>query len=75
MFSRRLTYSSQFKSIEEQYGTDTAPISSKSTIGGHKYDITKWSREERAEYAFDHKDPLPDEILQGLKEGKEIMIR
>ncbi|KAF1351121.1 hypothetical protein BDV97DRAFT_163839 [Delphinella strobiligena] len=71
----RFKFKPLFKSIEQQYGTDTVPISTKPTIGGHLYDITKWSREERAKHAFDHKDPLPDEIVQGLKEGKEIMLR
>ncbi|KAK5088805.1 hypothetical protein LTR05_003027 [Lithohypha guttulata] len=27
-------------------------------MGGTHFDITKWSRAERAQYAFDHKDPL-----------------
>lgn len=49
-------------------------IKSPNKIGGHHYDITKWTRAERAKHAFDKKDPLSDEIVKGLKEGKEIVL-
>lgn len=71
----RFKFKPLFKWIEQQYGTKPGPSASKPTIGGHKFDITKWSREDRAEYAFDDKDPLPDKIVQDLKEGKWIMFR
>jgi hypothetical protein len=38
-------------------------------IGGTNYDITKMSRKQRAEYAFDGKDPLADVDEKDLKAG------
>lgn len=38
-------------------------------IGGHKYDITRMSRKERAGHAYDKKDPLADVSDKDLKEG------
>jgi hypothetical protein len=38
-------------------------------IGGTHYDITKMTRKQRANYAFDKKDPLQDVSEKDLKEG------
>lgn len=38
-------------------------------IGGSRHDITRMSRKERAQYAFDGKDPLKDISAKDLKEG------
>lgn len=63
----------QLKTLQKQHGT-SATQRGAPKIGGHKYDITKWSRAERAKAAFDKKDPLPDDIVQGLKRGEQIML-
>ncbi|KAJ4368952.1 hypothetical protein N0V83_006034 [Neocucurbitaria cava] len=39
------------------------------TFGGEKYDITKFTRAERAREAFDGKDPLADLPIQALKDN------
>ncbi|KAK2777745.1 hypothetical protein CKAH01_11942 [Colletotrichum kahawae] len=41
-------------------------------IGGDALDITGWSSAERKEAAFGKKDPLPKNILDGLKAGEVI---
>ena len=38
-------------------------------IGGDRYDLTKWSREERAEHAFDKKDPLAEFTDEQIEAG------
>ncbi|KAF2462897.1 uncharacterized protein BDR25DRAFT_347554 [Lindgomyces ingoldianus] len=38
-------------------------------IGGSSYDITKMTREERAKYAFDGKDPLKNISEKDIKQG------
>ncbi|KAK6003277.1 hypothetical protein QM012_001122 [Aureobasidium pullulans] len=38
-------------------------------IGGEQFMITKWTRLERAKYAFEKKDPLTDEQIKALKNG------
>lgn len=42
-------------------------------LGGTEYDITKMSRAQRAEHAFDKKDPLADVPLKDLKEGNLML--
>lgn len=49
-----------FKAYKKEYGP---------RIGGTKFDITRMSRAERAEYAFDKEDPLKDVSEKDLKEG------
>lgn len=44
-------------------------------LGGDRFDITKWSRQERARHAFDKKDPLPDDVVKALKEGADVILR
>ena len=42
-------------------------------MGGNSFDITKWTRKERAKWAFNDKDPLADiseEVLK--KDGIQI---
>ncbi|KAI8258455.1 hypothetical protein K4K58_003281 [Colletotrichum sp. SAR11_239] len=41
-------------------------------IGGDSLDITGWSSAERKQHAFRKKDPLPKDILDGLKAGEVI---
>ena len=48
----------QFKKFSKDY-----------KIGGERYNILKMSREERASYAFDKKDPLADISDKALQEG------
>lgn len=38
-------------------------------MGGSKHDIRMMTRKERAQYAFDKKDPLKDIPLKDIKEG------
>ncbi|KAK8021630.1 hypothetical protein PG990_006768 [Apiospora arundinis] len=38
-------------------------------FGGRKYDITQWSRKERAKHAFNKKDPLADIPEKEIKAG------
>ncbi|KAF6845041.1 hypothetical protein CMUS01_00430 [Colletotrichum musicola] len=43
--------------------------SSKSAIGGDSLDITSWTPAERKKASFNKKDPLPKQILDGIKDG------
>jgi hypothetical protein len=44
------------------------------TFDGHKtHDITKWSRAERARFAFDKKDPLADIPEDDLKNNRLVL--
>ncbi|KAF1968411.1 hypothetical protein BU23DRAFT_558647 [Bimuria novae-zelandiae CBS 107.79] len=38
-------------------------------MGGTNFDLTKWSRRQRAQYAFDKKDPLAEFSDKDLKDG------
>lgn len=38
-------------------------------IGGDRYDLTTWSREDRAEHAFDKKDPLAEFTDEQIEAG------
>ncbi|KAF6834027.1 hypothetical protein CPLU01_05160 [Colletotrichum plurivorum] len=46
--------------------------SSKSAIGGDSLDITSWTPAERKKASFNKKDPLPKNILDGIKDGLVI---
>lgn len=39
-------------------------------MGGPCFNIMQWSRDERAEYAFDNEDPLKDISEADIKSGK-----
>jgi hypothetical protein len=54
-------WNKRFKEYKSLHGTPK--------IGGTNYDITKMTREQRASYAFDEKDPLADIAIKDLKEG------
>jgi hypothetical protein len=54
-------WAKRLKEYNNQHGTPK--------IGGTKYDITKMTRKERAEHAFDGKNPLADVSDKDLKEG------
>lgn len=59
-------WNKMLKDYKQSYGIGQGKTK---TIGGHKYDITRMSRAERASYAFDKKDPLADISDKDLKEG------
>ncbi|KAL0943661.1 uncharacterized protein CTRU02_201548 [Colletotrichum truncatum] len=46
--------------------------SKRSEIGGDSLDLTSWTSAQRKKAAFDKKEPLPKEILKGLKDGLVI---
>ncbi|KAI5360710.1 hypothetical protein Slin15195_G086260 [Septoria linicola] len=56
--------STSLNTFWRKYHTD-API-----MGGGHFNITKWSRAERAEHAFDKEDPLKDFSEKDIKSGK-----
>lgn len=70
--SPRLT-SIQYKALESEYGAPRTLLSRKNYLGGNYYNITKWSRQDRGELATDGKDPLPDDIIRGLRKGDRII--
>jgi hypothetical protein len=42
--------------------------------GGDSFNILEWTREQRAEYAFDKKDPLNDEVVEQLRKGAVLFM-
>ncbi|KXT04553.1 hypothetical protein AC578_8733 [Pseudocercospora eumusae] len=55
----RWKWTEVLREYREEYLTRSTILAlATDNIGGHYYDITKWSPEERAKCAFDHKDPL-----------------
>jgi hypothetical protein len=42
-------------------------------LGGEKFNILKFSRKERAEHAFDGKDPLAQFPEKDLREGNVML--
>jgi len=42
--------------------------------GGSSFNILEWTRKERAEFAFDKKDPLSAEELRRLKNGDMLFM-
>lgn len=65
--------SMQLKDFEQRHGASRT-ARGRRTIGGNRLDITKWTRAQRAGAAYDKKDPLPDDIVEGLERGEEIML-
>ncbi|KAG9660995.1 hypothetical protein KCU64_g2844, partial [Aureobasidium melanogenum] len=63
----RFGWKTKFSQYTKSYG-----IGGK--IGGEQFKITKWTRQERAKYAFDNKDPLTDEQIKALKDGMVLQI-
>lgn len=61
--------SRQFKKYKDDYKTHGMILMPSDTIGGDSYNIVKWSREERAEMAFDKKDPLKDFTDEEIASG------
>lgn len=57
-------WNKMLRSYKQSYGHGRTK-----TIGGHKYDITRMPRAERAKYAFDKRDPLADVSDRDLREG------
>ena len=62
----------QFHEYEDRWNSTGKVGHHGSVLGGDDLDITKWSREERAEAAFDKKDPLDDETIKRLKGGEQL---
>jgi hypothetical protein len=58
-------WNKRFKEYKSWHGTPK--------IGGTDYDITKMTREQRAGYAFDDKDPLADIPAKDLKDGNLVL--
>ena len=44
-------------------------------LGGHQHDITKFSRRERADAAYDGKDPLANISLVNIRKGNFVSVR
>jgi len=57
----------QYQKYTKQYGHG-------GEIGGNAFQIPYWTREKRKSYAFDKKDPLKDEDIKALKEGKVLQM-
>lgn len=69
--SSRLT-SIQYKALESQYGAPRTLLSRKYYLGGKDYNITKWTKREREEAAYDGEDPIPADIMQAIKRGDNV---
>ncbi|KAF2190753.1 hypothetical protein K469DRAFT_697983 [Zopfia rhizophila CBS 207.26] len=59
--NNRWDWDSEFNKYRKDYGTPQ--------LGGTHYDITKFTRKERAAYAFDKKDPLANLSQKDIREG------
>jgi len=73
----RWAFKRALKNLRTVYGSSRIIFgrhATRMTFSGDGYDITKWSRKERAEHSFDKKDPLPDEIVRALERGEEIQL-
>jgi len=62
-------YRTGFAAFKKRYGKNP-----KGDIGGNHYDITSWPSAERAELAFDKKDPIPPQVRRRLARGKKIWL-
>ena len=60
----------QFQKFTKIYGSGEP--GRKKGIGGHHYDVTKWTRQERRAAAFDKKDPLSNEMIEAFKNGAKL---
>lgn len=63
----------QFKEYKDDYKTSGMLLMASDTIGGDEYNIMKWTREERAEAAFDKKDPLADFTDEQIASGNLVL--
>jgi hypothetical protein len=57
----------QFQKYTKQYGHG-------GKIGGNAFQIPLWTRAKRISYAYDKKDPLSDDDIKALKEGKVLQM-
>lgn len=55
----RWSFTKKYNAYKKSYGK----------LGGHEYDITKWTRAKRAKHAFDKKDPLAGIPEKEIKAG------
>jgi len=62
----------QVKALENTHATPKSARATKGSLGGVEFDITKWTRAQRAKAAFDKQDPLPTEIIEALARGERV---
>ncbi|KAI4765088.1 hypothetical protein E4T52_00022 [Aureobasidium sp. EXF-3400] len=63
----RFGWKTKYQKYTKQYGRG-------GKIGGTAFQIPYWTRQRRTQYAYDKKDPLKDEDIKALKEGKVLQM-
>ncbi|KAI9693573.1 MAG: hypothetical protein M1820_009139 [Bogoriella megaspora] len=48
--------------------------SGKPQLGGEEFNIIKWTSKKRAEFNFEHKDPVPEEFLTAIARGEDVVL-
>ncbi|GAB7344716.1 hypothetical protein MBLNU457_3186t3 [Dothideomycetes sp. NU457] len=63
------------RALERKHAMPKTPHARTGTLGGTYFDVTKWTKKQRADAAHDGKDPIPPEIIQAIKEGCKVALR